>query len=66
MAVWWMTEALPLFATALLPLALFPALGIMAGRETAPVYFNSVIVMFLGGFTIALAMQKWGCTGASR
>ncbi len=59
MAVWWITEAIPLFATALLPLALFPLLGILAGRETAPVYFNSTIVLFIGGFMIALTMQKW-------
>ena len=59
MAVWWVTDAIPLFATALLPLVLFPLLGIMAGRETAPIYFNSTIVLFLGGFMIALTMEKW-------
>ena len=59
MAVWWMTEAIPLFATALAPLVLFPLLGIMAGRETAPVYLNSTIVLFIGGFMIALTMQRW-------
>ncbi|MCY3656136.1 MAG: SLC13 family permease [Chloroflexi bacterium] len=60
MAVWWVTDAIPLFATALLPLVLYPLLGIMAGRDTAPIYFNSTIVLFLGGFMIALTMQKWG------
>ncbi len=59
MAVWWVTDAIPLFATALLPLVLYPLLGIMAGRETAPIYFNSTIVLFLGGFMIALTMEKW-------
>ena len=59
MAIWWMTEAIPLFATALMPLVLFPLLGIMAGRETAPVYVNSTIILFIGGFMIALTMQKW-------
>ena len=59
MALWWMTEAIPLFATALLPLVLFPLLGVMAGRETAPIYLNSTIILFIGGFMIALAMQKW-------
>ena len=59
MAIWWMTEAIPLFATALAPLVLFPLLGIMAGRETAPVYLNSTIVLFIGGFMIAIAMQRW-------
>ncbi|MCY4615672.1 MAG: SLC13 family permease [Chloroflexi bacterium] len=60
MAVWWVTDAIPLFATALLPLVLYPLLGIMAGRDTAPIYFNSTIVLFLGGFMIALTMQQWG------
>ena len=59
MAIWWITEAIPLVATALLPLALFPLLGVLAGRETAPVYLNSTIVLFIGGFMIALTMQKW-------
>ena len=59
MAIWWMTEAIPLFATALMPLALFPLLGILAGRETAPVYLNSTIILFIGGFMIALTMEKW-------
>ena len=59
MAIWWGTAAIPLFATALLPLVLYPLLGIMAGRETAPIYFNSTIVLFLGGFMIALTMEKW-------
>ena len=59
MATWWITEAIPLFATALLPLVLFPFLGIERGGQTAPIYFNSTIVLFLGGFMIALTMEKW-------
>ena len=59
MAIWWISEAIPLFATALMPLVLFPLLGILSGRETAPVYLNSIIVLFIGGFMIALTMQKW-------
>ncbi|HSG08836.1 MAG TPA: SLC13 family permease, partial [Longimicrobiales bacterium] len=59
MATWWVTDAIPLFATALLPLALFPVLGIMSGSATAPIYFNSTIVLFIGGFLIALTMEKW-------
>ena len=59
MAIWWVTDAIPLFATALLPLVLYPLLGIMSGSETAPIYFNSTIVLFLGGFMIALTMEKW-------
>lgn len=59
MAVWWVSDCIPLFATALLPLILFPALGIMSGGATAPIYFNSTIVLFIGGFMIALSMEKW-------
>lgn len=59
MAVWWITDAIPLFATALLPMILFPLLGIMKSNDTAPVYFNSTILLFLGGFMIALTMEKW-------
>lgn len=59
MAVWWITDAIPLFATALLPIILFPLLGIMKTNATAPVYFNSTIFLFVGGFMIALTMEKW-------
>ena len=59
MAVWWITEAIPLGATALLPVALFPPLGLMAGKAVAPLYFNSIIFLFLGGFMVALAMERW-------
>ena len=59
MATWWITDAIPLFATALLPLFLFPLLGIERTGDTAPIYFNSTIVLFLGGFMIALTMEKW-------
>jgi sodium-dependent dicarboxylate transporter 2/3/5 len=59
MAIWWVSDAIPLFATALLPLVLFPLLGIISGLETAPIYFNSTIVLFIGGFMIALTMEKW-------
>ncbi|WP_433699485.1 SLC13 family permease [Nocardiopsis sp. CA-288880] len=60
MAVWWMSEALPLPATALLPLVLFPVLldGVPMGDVTAP-YANEIIFLFMGGFIIALAMQRW-------
>lgn len=60
MAVWWVTEALPLAATALLPIALFPLLGaVEIGDATAP-YASDTIFLFMGGFMIALAMQRWG------
>lgn len=59
MAVWWITEAIPLAVTTLLPVVLFPALGIMNGKVVAPVYFNHIIFLFIGGFLVALAMQRW-------
>jgi solute carrier family 13 (sodium-dependent dicarboxylate transporter), member 2/3/5 len=59
MAVLWMTEALPIPVTALLPLVLFPALHLSDIRETAVPYSNPLIFLFLGGFVIALAMQRW-------
>lgn len=59
MAIWWVTDAIPLAATSLLPLVLFPVMGIMDGKDVAPVYINYVIFLFLGGFLIALAMERW-------
>jgi len=59
MAVWWITEAIPLAATALLPLVLFPFLGIMDGREVSSQYINHIIFIFVGGFMVALTMERW-------
>ena len=88
MAIWWISEAIPLAATALLPIVLFPLLGIMRGREVsaanrinfedvtlrgglqpsdldiifpnvASQYMDSIILLFLGGFLIAVAVEKW-------
>ena len=60
MAVWWMTEALPIAATSLLPIVLLPLLEARPiGEATAP-YANPLIFLFLGGFVIALAMERWG------
>jgi len=59
MVVWWVTEALPLAATALVPLVLFPLLGITSGKDVADVYMNSTIFLFIGGFVLALSMQRW-------
>ncbi len=59
MAIWWVTEALPLAVTSLIPVALFPLLGIMDGKDVSGTYFNHVIFLFIGGFIVALAMQKW-------
>jgi sodium-dependent dicarboxylate transporter 2/3/5 len=59
MASWWITEAIPLAVTALIPLVLFPVLGIVPGKEIAPSYMNHIIFVYLGGFMVALAMEKW-------
>lgn len=60
MAAWWLTDAIPIAATALLPLVLFPLLGISKAGQIAPVYINSTIFLFIGGFVIALSMEQWG------
>jgi len=59
MAVWWIVEAVPLAVTALLPVALFPLAGVMSGKQVAPLYFNQIIFLFVGGFLVALAMERW-------
>ena len=58
MVIWWITEAVPLFVTALLPLVLFPLLGVADMTATAAPYANPIIFLFMGGFLIALAMEK--------
>ena len=58
MAIWWITEVLPLAVTSLLPVVLFPLLGIMNGTEVSSIYFNHVILLFIGGCIVARAMQK--------
>ncbi|MFZ4549583.1 MAG: SLC13 family permease, partial [Bacteroidales bacterium] len=59
MVVWWITEALPIPAVALLPLVLMPLLQISTFEEVSKSYSNSVIFLFMGGFMIGLATQKW-------
>jgi sodium-dependent dicarboxylate transporter 2/3/5 len=59
MAVWWSTEAVPIAVTALLPLVTFPLLGVASIQDTASPYANKVIYLFLGGFIVAFAMQRW-------
>lgn len=60
MALWWVTEALPVSATALLPLLLFPLMGVAGVKQAAVPYANPVVFLIFGGFVIAVAMQKWG------
>ncbi len=60
MATFWISEAIPIPATALLPLVLFPLTGVATIKQAAAPYANPVIYLFMGGFFMALAMQKWG------
>ena len=60
MATWWLTEAIPLPATGLLPLVLFPLLGISSIKDTAQAFSHPIIFLFMGGFIIGLAMQHTG------
>ena len=59
MAVWWATEAVPIAVSALLPIVAFPILGIASIEDTTAPYANKVIFLFLGGFILAFAMQRW-------
>jgi sodium-dependent dicarboxylate transporter 2/3/5 len=59
MVVWWATQVLPVPVTSLLPLVLFPLIGISSVREAAAPYANPVIFLLLGGFIIATALQRW-------
>src|SRR5690606_6943886 len=59
MATWWSTEAIPIPATSLLPIILVPALGLGTVKEAAAPFADPVIFLFLGGFVIGLAMQRW-------
>ncbi len=59
MAIWWVFEVVPLAVTALFPVVLFPLLGIMNGKTVSSAYVNHIIFLFLGGFMVALAMQRW-------
>jgi sodium-dependent dicarboxylate transporter 2/3/5 len=60
MATWWMTQALPLTATALLPFLAFPLFGIMTASETAGAYYSPILFLVLGGAIIALAIERTG------
>ncbi len=60
MAIWWITEAIAVYATALLPLALFPLTGAASIKITAAAYGHELIYLFLGGFILALALERCG------
>ena len=59
MATWWMTEAIPVYATALLPLAVLPVTGAASVKAASSPYGHELIFLFMGGFIIALSMQRW-------
>lgn len=59
MAIWWLSEAVPIPVTALLPIGVFPLLGIAKIGPAAAPYANDVIFLFLGGFVLSIAMQRW-------
>ncbi len=58
-AIWWITEAIPIAVTALLPIALFPLSGGMGLSETTASFGHKYVFLYLGGFIIALAIEKW-------
>lgn len=59
MAVWWMTEALPIAVTALVPIALFPLLGVASAQVTSQPYADPLVLLLLGGFMLAKAIERW-------
>jgi len=60
MVIWWLGEAVPIPATALLPIPMMPLLGIAKMKPVAANYGHTLIFLFLGGFILAAAMQRWG------
>lgn len=59
MAIWWATEAVPVPATAFLPIVMFPFLQVRSLAETTASYANPIIYLFLGAFILALAVERW-------
>lgn len=58
-ATWWITEAIPIPVTSLLPVALLPLTGALEGDAVVAAYGDDIIFLFLGGFSLAIAMEKW-------
>jgi solute carrier family 13 (sodium-dependent dicarboxylate transporter), member 2/3/5 len=58
-ATWWITEAIPIAATSLLPLVLLPTLGTLSIEATAKSYSHPMVLLYMGGFMIAMAIEKW-------
>jgi sodium-dependent dicarboxylate transporter 2/3/5 len=59
MATWWVSEPVPLAATSLLPAAVLPTLGVVSAREAVAPYANELVFLFLGGFMLAAALERW-------
>ena len=59
MAIWWVTQAIPIAATSLLPLALFPLLGIQSAKTVGQAYLGDTSFLYLGGFLIAIGIERW-------
>lgn len=59
MATWWVTEAIPIPITALLPLVVMPLFGVASMREAAAPYFSPIVVLLMGGFIAATAVERW-------
>ena len=57
--IWWLTDIVPMAITSLMPLVLFPILGVLPIKDVSDYYANPIIFLFIGGFIIALAMEKW-------
>jgi len=57
--IWWLTDIVPMAITSLMPLVLFPILGVLPIKAVSDYYANPIIFLFIGGFIIALAMEKW-------
>lgn len=58
MIIWWVVEAFPIYITAMLPMVLFPAMGVMDIKQTFEPYASPIVFLFLGGFLVALAMEE--------
>ncbi len=59
-ALLWITVAVPVAAASLLPVVLFPVLGVMTAKEAAPLYMSDLVLLFIGAFIIALGLERWG------
>jgi solute carrier family 13 (sodium-dependent dicarboxylate transporter), member 2/3/5 len=60
MAIWWITEAVPIAGTALLPLVVLPLLGVLSIKQVSSNYLDPTVLLYMGGFLLATAIEKWG------